>query len=205
MGPMRSGGVPGRGRGRRGRGGRTPCSSRGGRRGTTSAPSSSSVEEGFWRYDFLLRVLSRTATRIPLPFSFASIVSELNFRGLWLRLQGCVRSPCWVELEVDSSCLMFLGSGWRSFSRRLNLRDGDSLCCRFDGEDTLTVRAFDAVGNRLDPFWEETSSDSSGGSRSPSSASPTASTSGDSSCGGACSSSYKEELDVKPPVKRARH
>ena len=70
--------MAGRGRGRCGRGGRTPRSSRGGRRGATSAPSSSSVEEGFWRYDFLLRVLGRTATRIPLPFSFASIISELN-------------------------------------------------------------------------------------------------------------------------------
>src|SRR4051812_16429440 len=204
MGPKRSGGAPGRGCVRRGRGGRTPRTSRSGRRGTTSAPSSSTMEEGFWRYDFLLRVLGRTATRIPLPFSFASIVSELNLRGLWLRLQGCVRSPSWVELEVDSSFLIFLGFGWRSFSRRLNLRDGDSLCCRFDGEDTLTVRAFDASGNRLDPFWEETSSDSLGGSRNPSSVSPTASTSGDSS-GGACSSSSKEELDVKPPVKRAPH
>src|SRR3954469_9659147 len=78
MGPKRSGGVAGRGRGRRDCGGCTPRSSCGGRRGATSAPSSSSVEEGFWRYDFLLRVLGRTATRIPLPFSFASIVSELN-------------------------------------------------------------------------------------------------------------------------------
>src|SRR4051812_2194895 len=204
MGPKRSGGAPGRGCVRRGRGGRTPRTSRSGRRETTSAPSSSSVEEGFWRYDFLLRVLGRTATRIPLPFSFSSIVSELNLRGLWLLLQGCVRSPSWVEFEVDSSCLIFLGSGWRSFSRRLNLRDGDSLCCRFDGEDTLTVRAFDANGNRLDQFWEETSSDSSGGSRSPSSASPTASASADSSSGGDFSSKSEEELDVKPPVKRAR-
>src|SRR4051812_11276331 len=204
MGPKRSGGAPGRGCVRRGRGGRTPRSSRDGHRGATSVPSSSFVEEGFWRYDFLLRVLGRTATRIPLPFSFASIVSELNLRGLWLRLQGCVWSPSWVELEVDSSCLIFLGSGWRSFSRRLNLRDRDSLCCRFDGEDTITVRAFDASGNRLDPFWEETSSDSSGGSRSPLSASPTASTSADSSGGGACSSSSEEELDIKTHVKRAR-
>src|SRR4051812_13357714 len=76
---------------------------------------------GFWRYDFLLCVLSRTATQIPLPFSFPSMISELNLGGLWLPLQGCARSPSWVELIVDSSCLIFLGSGWRTFSRRLNL------------------------------------------------------------------------------------
>ena len=150
MGPKRGGGASGRGRDR---GGCTPRSSHDGCRGASSVPSSSSVEEGFWRYDFLLRVLGRTTARIPLPSLFASIVSELNLRGLWLRLQGCALSSSWVELEVDSSCLIFLGSGWRAFSRRLDLRDGDSLCCRFDGEDTLTVRAFDASGNRLDPFW----------------------------------------------------
>ena len=85
------------------------------------------------------------------------------------------------------------------------MRDGDNLYCHFDGEDSLIVRAFDAGGNHLDPFWEETSSESSGGSRSPSSASPVASTSADSSGGGACSFSSKEELDVNPPVKRACH
>src|ERR1041385_4301355 len=129
MAPKRGGGVTGRGRGRRGRGGRTPRSSRGGCHGAASVPSSSSsMGEGFWHHDFLLRVLSRTAARIPLPFSFASIASELNLRGLWLRLLGCARSSSWVELEVDNSSLIFPGSGWRTFSRRLNLRDGDSLC-----------------------------------------------------------------------------
>src|SRR4051812_24498804 len=123
----RGGGVPGRRHGRRGRGSRAPRSSRGGRRGTASAPSSSLVEEGFWRYDFLLRVLSRSAAPIPLPSSFAAIVSKLKLSGLLLRLQGCVRSPTWVELEVESSRLIFLGSGWRYFSRHLNLRDGDNL------------------------------------------------------------------------------
>ena len=145
-----------------------------------------------------------TAARVPLPFSFASIVSELNLRGLWLHLQGCARSSSWVELEVDNSFLIFLGSGCRVFSHRLNLRDGDSLCCRFVGEDTLAVHAFDAGGNFLNLYWEETSSDSSGGSRSPSSASPVNSSSADPTGGGNCSSSSEEELDVKPPVKRAR-
>src|SRR4051812_42040224 len=203
MGPKRGAGVSDRGRVRRGRGSRMPRSSRGGHRGTTLVPSSSSSEEGFWHYDFLLCILSCSAARIPLPPAFAAIVSELNLSGLLLRLQGCVRSPSWIELEIDRSRVIFLGSGWKSFSWRLNLRDGDTICCRFNGEDTLTIRAFDPSGNRLDPYWQETSSDSSGGSRSPSSSSPVASSSGDSS-GGACSSSSKEDLNVKPPVKRAR-
>ena len=141
-----------RGRVRRGRGGRTLRSSRGGRRGVAPTPSSSS-EEGFWRYDFLLRVSDRNAARILLPPSFVVLVSERSLDGLQLRLQGCIRSPSYVELEIDSSRLIFLGSGWSSFYWRLNLRDGDTLCCRFDGEDTLTVRAFDPSGNRMDPYW----------------------------------------------------
>ena len=95
MGPKRGAGVSGRGRVRRGRGSRMPRSSRGGRRGAALVPSSKEEEEGFWRYDFLLCVLSRSAARIPLPPAFASIVSELNLNGLLLRLQGCIRSPSW--------------------------------------------------------------------------------------------------------------
>src|SRR4051812_7891817 len=100
MGPKRSCGVSGHGRGRRGLGGRAPRSSRGARRGTTSVPSSSLVEEGFWRYDFLLPVISRSAARIRLLSCFATILSELNLSVLLLWLQGCVRSPTWVDLEV---------------------------------------------------------------------------------------------------------
>ena len=84
------------------------------------------------------------------------------------------------------------------------MRDGDSLCCHFDGKDALTVRAFDAGGNRLDPYSEETSNVDSDGSSGGSPASPVTSSSADSSADGACSSSSKDELDVKPVVKRLR-
>ena len=68
----------GRGRVRRGHGGR---------HGAAPVPSSS-LGEGFWRYDFLLRVRGRNAARILLPLAFSSIVSELGLDGLLLRLQG---------------------------------------------------------------------------------------------------------------------
>ena len=127
MGPKRGAGMTGCGLVRRGRDSRTPRSSRGGRRGASSAPSSSSLEEGFWCYNFLLRVRGRSAARILLPPAFATIVSERRLDGLLLRLQGCVRSPSYVELEIDSSRLIFLGFGWSSFSWWLNLRDSDTL------------------------------------------------------------------------------
>src|SRR4051812_21032343 len=192
--------MTGRGRVRRGRGGRTPCSSRGGRRGAAPAPSSSSSEEGFWRYDFLLRVRGRSATRILLPPAFSSIIVERGLDCLLLRLQGCFRSPSYVELEVDSSRLIFLGSGWSLFSRCLNLRDGDMPCCRFEGESTVTIRAFDPSGNRMDPHWQELSSNSSGRSRSPTPVSSTTSSSGDSSGGNSVLISSQGDLDIKTMI-----
>ena len=101
----------GRGHVRRGRGGRTPRSGRGGRHGVSPMPSSSPLEEGFWRYDFFLRVRGQNATRVLLPSSFSAIVAERGLDGLLLHLQGSCRSPSYVDLEVDSSRLIFLGSG----------------------------------------------------------------------------------------------
>src|SRR4051812_416582 len=70
-----------RGRGWRGRGGSTPRSSCHSCGGAITVPPSSSEREGVWHYDILLGILSPSAGRIPLPFSFASIVSELNQRA----------------------------------------------------------------------------------------------------------------------------
>src|ERR1041385_7097047 len=194
----------GRGRVRCSRGGRTPRSCRGGRHGTAPVPSSSPLEEGFWRYDFILRVRGQSANRILLPSAFSAIVSEHGLDGLLLHLQGSCRSPSYVDLEVDSSLLIFLGSGWSVFARRLKLRDGDMLSCRFDSESTVTVRVFDPSGNNMDPHWQESSSDSSTRSRSSTPASSTAPSSGGSSGGGAVSISSKEDVDVKPSIKRVR-
>jgi len=131
-------------------------------------------------------------------------VADLGLDGLLLHLQGSCRSPSYVDLEVDSSRLIFLGSGWSSFARRLNLRDGDVLCCRFDGESTVTVRAFDPSGNSMDPRTQESSSDDSTKSRSATPSSSTASSASDSSGGDALLISSGEDVDVKPSVKRAR-
>src|SRR3954464_1385705 len=166
----------GRGRVRRGRGGRAPRSGRSGRHGTPLPPSSS-VAEGFWRHDFLLRVRGLNATRVLLPPSFSAVVADLGLDGLLLHHQGSDRAPSYVDLEFDRSRLVFLGSGWSSFSRRLGLRDGDVLCCRFDGESTVTVRAFDPSGNNMDPRAQESSSDVSARSGGPLPVSSTASSS----------------------------
>src|ERR1041384_7354295 len=71
----------GRDRVRRGRGDRTPRSCRGGRHGAVPMPSSSPLEEGFWCYDFLLRVRGQSATCVLLPSSVSAIVSERGLDG----------------------------------------------------------------------------------------------------------------------------
>src|SRR3954471_21371327 len=92
-------------------------------------------------------------------------------------------------IRVESSSFVFLESGWRVFSRQFNLRKGDSLCCRFDGEETLSIRAFDADENRLEPCWESSSDSGSGGAggahiSSSAGDSPAGSLSSESSSGG---------------------
>src|SRR4051812_46682205 len=194
----------GRGRVRRSRGGRAPRSCRGGHHDVALMPSSSYVEEGFWRYDFLLRVRGQSATRVLIPSAFSTIVSKRGLDGLLLHLQQSYRSPSHVDLEVDSSRLIFLGSDWSLFSWLLNLHDGEMLYCRFDGESTVTVRAFDPSGNNMDPHGQESSNDNSTRSRSPSPASSTTPYSGDSSGDDVVPISSEEDLDVKPSIKRAR-
>src|ERR1041385_5943405 len=93
----------GRGRVHRGRGGCTPRSCLGGRHGAAPVPSSSPLEEGFWRYDFLLHVRGQSANHVLLPSAFSTIVVERGLDGLLLHLQGRCRSPTYVDLEVDSS------------------------------------------------------------------------------------------------------
>src|SRR4051812_42909812 len=100
----------GRGRVRRSHGGRAPRSYHGVHHNVAPMHSSSSVEEGFWRYDFLLHVRGQNTTRVLLPSAFSTIVSERGLDGLLLHLQGSCPSPSFVDLEVDSSRLIFLGS-----------------------------------------------------------------------------------------------
>src|SRR4051812_27478811 len=143
---------------------------------------------------------------------------QLDLEGLWLRLQGYPYCPLWVKTRVESSTLVFLETSWKIVARQFNLRRGDSLCCRFDGEENLSIRAFDADDNRLEPCWESSRDDDSGdagGASISSSAGEstgqggTNSNSSDRSPGGggggdSDSSSDEGAEDVKPPLKQAR-
>ena len=117
---------------------------------------------------------------------------------------------------------MFLGKGWKTFARWYDLRRGDCLCCRFDGKDTLLVKAFNAHGDRLECCAESTSEadsqDEDDSRGSPSTGNQggriiTSSGSLDSSSdegvhgggGGDSYSSYEEDAeDIKPIPRRAR-
>ena len=77
--------------------------------------------------------------------------------------------------------------------------------------DTLSIRAFDADGNQLEPCCEDSSSGDTGGigGASPSlPSSPGTSLATSSSAGllagGVCSSSFEQDADVKQGSKNAR-
>ena len=149
-------------------------------------------------------------------FFFSVLVSELGLEGLWLHFQGYPYCPFWVQTCAEGSAAVFLETGWKLFACQFNLRKGDTLCCRFDGEETLSVKVFDDGGNRLEPCWESSSDGDSGGSGDTRSSAPgggspgqsiTSSHSSDSSSGGggdSYSSFEQDAEDVKPKIKRAR-
>ena len=117
------------------------------------------MDEGVCGHDFILNICGPIRCRIALPLSFAVAASELNPSGLWLRAQGYPYRPLWVRTRFEGPASMFLEDGWKTFARLFNLRKGDNLCCRFDGEDTLSVRAFHAGGDRLDCCMESSTED----------------------------------------------
>ena len=120
---------------------------------------SATKDEGVVGHDFILNIRDPVRRRIALPLSFVVVVSELNPSGLWLRAQGYPYCPLWVRTHFEGPASMFLEDGWRTFARLFNLRKGDSLCCKFDGEVTLSVRAFNAGGDRLECCMGSSSED----------------------------------------------
>ena len=205
------------GHGHRGRGACAPRAARGhwGHGGSSRGSPVEAVDEGALAHDFVLHICGLISRQISLPSSFAPLVSELGPEGLWLCAQGYPYYPLWVKIRIEGSASVFLEAGWKVFAHQFNLRRGDSLCRRFDGEETLSMRPFDAGGNRLEPCWESSSESDSGGEDdsqgSSSDGSPRSRgiTSSGSlnlpSEGGDSYSSFEEGAeDVKPVLKRAR-
>ena len=124
---------------------------------------------------------------------------------------------------MEGSASAFLEADWKVFARLFNLRKGDNLCCMFDGEETLSIRAFDAGDNRLECCLESSSeSDSGGEDGSPDSSSEGSSRSsrgivGSDSLnlpsndgshgegGGDSYSSFEEEAEDTKPVPKRTH
>lgn len=205
------------GRGCRGRGARTPRASRGhrGHGGSSRGLPTEAADEGALAHDFVLYVHGLISCQIALPFSFAPVVSKLGLEGLWLRAQGYPYNPLWVEVRIKGSALVFLEVGWRTFACQFNLRRGDNLCYRFGREETLSVRAFDAYGNQLEPCWESSSDDGSRGADDTRSSALGGDSSGRSitssrslnspSEGSESYSSFEEDAEgIKPTIKQAR-
>ena len=146
---------------------------RGGRGAASWGLPGEDANEGVLAHDFVLHLRDSIGRRISLPSSFSILVSELGLEGFWLRFQGYPYCTFW-----ESSAYVFLETGWKLFARQFNLHKGDSLYCRFDGEETLSMRAFDAGGNHLEPCWESLRDGDSGGSDDTRSSAPGGGSSG---------------------------
>ena len=55
---------------------------------------------------------------------------------------------------------MFLEKGWKTFVRSRNFKKGDDLIIRYDGDETLWVRAFDSDGDHVGCCMESSNNDS---------------------------------------------
>lgn len=163
-------GRRGRGRGIRGGRIRRGHGGHGGAAAAAAAARGPASHEGIFNHDFVVNIRSRIRHRVELPLSFAIAMVDFEPSGLFLCSNGCPYGPIWVETRFEDQTSMFLEKGWKTFARWYDLRRGDSLCCRFDGKDTLLVKAFNSHGDRLECCAESSSGadsqneDDSGGS-----------------------------------------
>ena len=65
-----------------------------------------------------------------------------------------------MTTSFSSKGSMFLEKGWKTFVRSQNLKKGDDIIFRYDGDETLWARAFDPVGDRVGCCMESSISDS---------------------------------------------
>ena len=68
--------------------------------------------------------------------------------------------PCLGATSFSSNGSMFLEKGWKTFVWSRNLKKGDDLIFRYDGDESLGVRAFDSDGDRVGCCMESSNSDS---------------------------------------------
>src|SRR4051812_19484356 len=108
----------------------------------------------FFNHDFVVNIRSRICNHIELPLSFGITMADLEPPGLFMRVEGCPYGPIWVETSFEEGSLMLLGKGWKSFALWYDMRRGDCLCCRFDGKDSLLMRAFNVHGIIWSIAWK---------------------------------------------------
>ncbi|KAE8802130.1 l-ascorbate oxidase-like protein [Hordeum vulgare] len=129
-----------------GRGGRGGCGQ--GRHDSTPAPPPSPrlVPAGIHvertPLEFLVKLQGCIWTRLQLPIAFAKAMSEDNLPMLWLRVYGCGNGAVPVVVEQPGPRLMFLGRGWKSFSRAHNLREGHVLHFKMMVDNLLSVKIY---------------------------------------------------------------
>ncbi|KAE8780973.1 heat shock cognate 70 kda protein 1 [Hordeum vulgare] len=84
--------------------------------------------------------------------------------GMWLQANDCWNTPSWVMVKFSPPWFMFLDQGWKTFTGSHDLKCGQVLHFRFDGDATMLVKFFGVVGGCVECCTEGESGSDSGSS-----------------------------------------
>ncbi|KAE8774591.1 l-ascorbate oxidase-like protein [Hordeum vulgare] len=85
-------------------------------------------------------------TRLQLPIAFSKVMIEEKPPMLRLQVHGCGNSAVPVAVEQLGPRLLFLGRGWKSFTRAHNLWDGHVLHLNMMADNLLSVKIYGSSG-----------------------------------------------------------
>jgi hypothetical protein len=100
--------------------------------------------------EFMVWAAMPPRTWIRLP---QSVAGEIPLRGpieLWLQHDGCCSQASQAEIEVVSSCDVFMTRGWGAIARAYNPEEGPTLHFKYDGASTLFFKVLKEDGRRLE-------------------------------------------------------
>ncbi|KAE8779393.1 l-ascorbate oxidase-like protein [Hordeum vulgare] len=144
------GGGGARNRGRRGGRGR-------GRRSATTAPPSSPVLGGHsdgTALEFVVELHSVPRGHLYLPRPFARAMEDAKPPVLWLQAYGCSHGAMQVHVEYAKNRSMFLGRGWKAFTRTHGLEDGHILRFQLAEDNMLSLKFYGHSRARLGCYKE---------------------------------------------------
>lgn len=115
-------------------------------------------------FEFLVELPSVSHRWFRFPRMFHQAVAETQTPSLLLQVDGCPQGPFRTSTRFLSNGGLHLTQGWKTFTRGCKLCRGDFLLFKYNVTDSLSVKFFSAIGDRVECRFK---SSSSGGIDSP--------------------------------------